>query len=388
MLGRSIRGPDTTTRPFALRRLARRLTWYRYAHWCWPVAALALAVALIPIARRPVDQVAAGTPPRGITRPAVLRSDAGVARPAVGRTAAMPARRPVHWPPAGAGDRTDSLITVTLPDESPRAPWPLVGLALASCLALLLAVWRHPPFGHRPPPALTEWPTALPTGGLSHGSAAPLSSAAAEALAHHLNNALSVVISNANLLGELAPNAAESVRDIQQAAHRSARLVRRLQYAARREPLARPTRVDLAAALALAIEQVSGRLDQRREIAAEGLESLAAAGLVEDVTALFAEVLENSFEATAADGRIDIQAMHLGRWVGLLISDDGSGMDAATLRCAGQPFYTTRGPCHTGIGLSVIDGIVTRCRGRWRITSTLGGGCQVEVELPAWSGDE
>lgn len=386
MLGRSTRGPETTTRPFALRRLARRLTWYRYAAWCWAAAALAVTIALVPLARRPVDQVAAGRPPGGFTRPAVLRFNAGVGRPAVGRTAAMPARRSAGRQPAG---RSAGLLKGSPPDEAPRLPWPLAGLALATSLALLLAVWRQPPFGRRPAsPALTEWPTALPTGGLSHGSAAPLSSAAAEALAHHLNNALSVVISNANLLGELAPNAAESVRDIQQAAHRSARLVRRLQYAARREPLARPTRVDLAAALALAAEQVGQRLDQRREIVAEGLDSLAVAGLVEDVTALFAEVLENSFEATTADGRIDIQAMHLGRWVGLLISDDGPGMDAATLRCAGQPFYTTRGPCHTGIGLSVIDGIVTRCRGRWRITSTLGGGCQVQVELPAWSGDE
>ena len=73
-----------------------------------------------------------------------------------------------------------------------------------------------------------------------------------------------------------------------------------------------------------------------------------------------------------------------GTYVRLLISDTGGGMDAATQQRAFEPFFTTKGLGEgTGLGLSVVHGIVRRHHGAIRLVSKPGCGTTVEVFLPA-----
>lgn len=72
-----------------------------------------------------------------------------------------------------------------------------------------------------------------------------------------------------------------------------------------------------------------------------------------------------------------------GDYVELCVSDCGVGMDEATLRCAMDPFFTTkRLGKGTGLGLSQIYGSARQAGGTVRISSKVGVGTTVRVLLP------
>ncbi len=73
-----------------------------------------------------------------------------------------------------------------------------------------------------------------------------------------------------------------------------------------------------------------------------------------------------------------------GRYLRLRVRDQGCGMDAATLKRVFEPFFTTRPPGQgTGLGLSVVHGVVESHKGVIHIDSALGRGTVVSVFLPA-----
>jgi CheY-like chemotaxis protein len=58
-------------------------------------------------------------------------------------------------------------------------------------------------------------------------------------------------------------------------------------------------------------------------------------------------------------------------------------MDEETLRRATEPFFTTKGQGHgTGLGLSMVDGLVAQSGGAMRISSRPNFGTNVELLLP------
>lgn len=68
----------------------------------------------------------------------------------------------------------------------------------------------------------------------------------------------------------------------------------------------------------------------------------------------------------------------------LEIRDDGEGMDAATLKRAFQPFFTTRSPGEgVGLGLSMARSIIKKAGGTLEIKSRLGHGTTARLKIPA-----
>jgi CheY-like chemotaxis protein len=70
--------------------------------------------------------------------------------------------------------------------------------------------------------------------------------------------------------------------------------------------------------------------------------------------------------------------------VSLHVVDDGVGIAREHLECIFDPFFTTKPPGEgTGLGLSVVHGIVTAQGGSIRIESEPGLGTAVHVDWPA-----
>jgi signal transduction histidine kinase len=69
-------------------------------------------------------------------------------------------------------------------------------------------------------------------------------------------------------------------------------------------------------------------------------------------------------------------------YVAIYVKDTGHGMDEATRQNAFTPFFTTKGERGTGLGLVIVDQIVSRAGGRVKIDSEVGRGTAIKVFLP------
>ena len=77
-------------------------------------------------------------------------------------------------------------------------------------------------------------------------------------------------------------------------------------------------------------------------------------------------------------------ALPPGGYVVINVTDDGAGMDEATLAKACQPFYTTKlEDSGTGLGLSSVYGFVRQSGGDLRIESACDDGTRVTIAIPS-----
>jgi CheY-like chemotaxis protein len=88
----------------------------------------------------------------------------------------------------------------------------------------------------------------------------------------------------------------------------------------------------------------------------------------------------NAWHAMEPDGGL---ALPEGRYSVLSITDNGRGMDAATLDRVFEPFFTTKGPGKgSGLGMAVVHGIMKSHDGAVSIQSEQGKGTTVYLYFP------
>jgi PAS domain S-box-containing protein len=97
-------------------------------------------------------------------------------------------------------------------------------------------------------------------------------------------------------------------------------------------------------------------------------------------------LVANAAEAMPSGGRVRVtaRASDDGRQVSISVIDEGVGMAEEVRRRAFDPFYTTKKrSLSTGLGLSVVMGVVRRYHGTVSLDSRPGGGTTVELCFPA-----
>ena len=81
-----------------------------------------------------------------------------------------------------------------------------------------------------------------------------------------------------------------------------------------------------------------------------------------------------------------VPGLAAGEYVRVSVTDTGCGMDAATLKRAVEPFFSTKGDKGTGLGLSMVHGLAAQSNGALKLSSEAGRGTRADLWLPASEG--
>lgn len=90
----------------------------------------------------------------------------------------------------------------------------------------------------------------------------------------------------------------------------------------------------------------------------------------------------NAVEACPEAGRVTLAAQRVEDGVELTVCDDGPGVPEAERECIFEPFHTSRGEGHGGLGLSITRRIVEEAGGGIGVDAPPGGGARFRVQLP------
>jgi PAS domain S-box-containing protein len=224
-------------------------------------------------------------------------------------------------------------------------------------------------------------------------------------VAHDLNNLLTTVIGNLDLLqrrGAVADRHQTLIQAAQRGAEDSASLVAKLLAFSRKQVL-EPQVMDVN-------KFVSGASQLLRSALGEGInfEVVLAGGMwrtMVDPTLLEAALLNltiNARDAMPTGGRVTIETANAfldddyarandiapGQYVMLAVSDTGEGMDDSILARAFEPFYTTKPiGMGSGLGLSQVYGFVKQSGGHIKLYSESGRGTTAKIYLPRLAAD-
>lgn len=218
-------------------------------------------------------------------------------------------------------------------------------------------------------------------------------------IAHQFNNLMTVVIGYSELL-QMRKGDSDAdypkLEEIRRAGQRAAALTGQLLTFSRRQ-MQRPAMVDLNDVIVSLDEMLRGLLGNHMRLETS-LEPdlnkvMADRGQLEQI---LINLALNARDAMHAGGLVTIETKNLcveggsatngiepGSYVVLSTTDTGVGMDAETQARIFEPFFTTKEQGQgTGLGLSVIDGIVKQSGGHLEVVSALDEGATFSVYLP------
>jgi signal transduction histidine kinase len=220
-------------------------------------------------------------------------------------------------------------------------------------------------------------------------------------VAHDFNNLLMVVLGNVDILQRRAeaegnPMMAERLLAIRAAAERGATLTRHLLAFARRQPLM-PKPIDLNATI-LGMENLLNSALSARARARFRLPNGLWLAMVDQsqIELVILNLVLNARDAMPDGGVITIETANYrrsdtiaadgpppGDYVSITVRDTGTGIAPDILPRVFEPFFTTKPTgVGSGLGLSQVFGTAKQLGGEVHITTEVGLGTAVTVDLP------
>jgi signal transduction histidine kinase len=218
----------------------------------------------------------------------------------------------------------------------------------------------------------------------------------ASGIAHDFNNNLTPILGFSELLLEndkLLDNKAETRRCLEMlrtSAKDAASVVSRLRefYRPAETDEEFPV-VDLAKIVQQAValtEPKWRRQTQAKGLTVEAVVDAKASPFVAGQESALREVLTNlifnAVDAMPEGGRVSIETAVEGDDAVIRVRDTGTGMTEIVRQRCLEPFFSTKGERGTGLGLSMVYGIIERHRGKLEIESTVGQGTTFIIRLP------
>jgi PAS domain S-box-containing protein len=222
-------------------------------------------------------------------------------------------------------------------------------------------------------------------------------------IAHDFNNILLAIGGNASLAIEEVPAdhpAQQSLSEIAKAGARASSLVRQILAFSRRQAPDRkliavrpaveealallrailPARIDIRSHFAANLPAIMGDSTQLHQVIMNlGTNAARAMGEEFGLLEVTAKLSNVTKELVTGDARL-----REGQYVCLSVSDNGCGMNTATVERIFDPFFTTQAPGQgTGLGLSVVHGIMKEHDGSISVHSELGKGTIFHLHFPA-----
>jgi len=214
----------------------------------------------------------------------------------------------------------------------------------------------------------------------------------AGSVAHDFNNLLAVVMGRVQLALRETEGNRELRMDLEailEAAQEGARTVRRIQSFTRKRTDRLFMPVDVGNLIREAVELTRSQLERHaaksnRKISLSlSLQPVPAVAAAEsELRETLVYLIYNAIEAMPNGGNITLSSYCQQDQVIIQVVDNGVGIPRDVLPHVFEPFYTTRGPQHNGLGLSTAYGTITRYGGEIDIASEEGAGTTVTVRLP------
>jgi PAS domain S-box-containing protein len=219
-------------------------------------------------------------------------------------------------------------------------------------------------------------------------------------VAHDFNNLLSIVLSYSDLLltDPKAAGVIEEISEIKRAGQRAAELTHQLLVFSRKQVLELRT-IDINQTIAGALRLVHRLVGESVEVRYVAGEDLWLAQLdSHQLVQVLLNLVANARDAMPGGGTLTIETANLvadeafarvhlnvapGPYVTLTVTDTGTGMDHETRSRIFEPFFTTKGPgLGTGLGLSMVHGIVEQSGGSIWVYSEPGVGTTFKLLFP------
>jgi two-component system cell cycle sensor histidine kinase/response regulator CckA len=218
-------------------------------------------------------------------------------------------------------------------------------------------------------------------------------------IAHDFNNMLGVILGQAELvIKKLGPNNSliSHLEGILNAANHSANLTRQLLTFARKQTI-EPKVLDLNRSVSAMIDMLKRLIGESIVLSWEPVENIWPVKVdPTQIDQVLVNLCINSRDAISGSGKIYISASNCtldknytaaqiykiepGDYVKLSVSDDGCGMDEATLMHIFEPFYTTKAMgSGTGLGLSSTFGAIKMNAGFVDVFSQPGQGTTFNI---------